>query len=94
MKLLRAIGLFVIVTLIDIFLTLRGVSERCEGNPIIRFYMDWLGPIPGLILFKIITVGGAIFLLICASRKGGRHIESIFYAGAIVTLLLSSLWLI
>ena len=93
MQLLRAIGLFTTVTLIDIFLTLQGLSERGEGNPIIRFYMDWIGPAPGLILFKILTIGGAIFLLICASRKG-REIESIFYAGATITLLLSSMWLV
>ena len=93
MRLARAIGLFVIVTLIDIFLTLRGLPERCEWNPIVRFYMNWLGPMPGLILFKIIAVGGATFLLVCASRKGGQ-IESIFYAGTIVTLLLSSMWLV
>ena len=93
MRLLRAIGLFVAVTLIDFFLTLRGLPERGEGNPIISFYMDWMGQIPGLVLFKIVAVGGAIFLLICASRKGGK-IESIFYAGTMVTLLLSSMWLV
>jgi len=90
---LRAIRLFVTVTLIDVFLTLRGLSERGEGNPIISFWMDLIGPIPGLVLFKFIAVGGAIFLLICASRKG-REIENIFYAGTVITLLLSSMWLV
>ena len=93
MRLRRAIGSFVTVTLIDIYLTLRGLSERGEGNPIIRFYMNWIGQIPGLILFKIVVVGGAIFLLICASKKGGKT-ETIFYAGTVITLLLSSMWLV
>ncbi len=93
MRLLRAIGLFVTVTLIDVFLTLRGLPMRGEGNPIISFYMDRIGQMPGLILFKTVVVGGAIFLLICASRKGGKT-EAILYAGTSLTLFLSSMWLI
>ena len=93
MRLQRALGLFITVTLTDVFLTLRGLVERGEGNPIISFYMDWIGPIPGLVLFKTIVVGGAIFLLVCAARRGGK-IESILHAGTIVTLLLSSMWLV
>jgi len=93
MRLQRALGLFITVTLTDVFLTLRGLAERGEGNPIIRFYMDWIGPVPGLVLFKTVVVGGALFLLICAARRGGK-IESILHAGTGITLLLSSMWLV
>jgi len=93
MRLLRATLFFIIVTIIDIFLTLRGLSERPEGNPIIRYYMEWIGPIPGLVLTKLILIGGAVFLLAMVSRKGGKA-EAVLYAGTIVTLLLSSMWLI
>lgn len=93
MKLRRAVYLLTLATLIDVFLTLRGLTERNEGNQIILFWMNKLGTITGIVTYKTVLIGGAIFLLICASRKG-RKVESILYIGTMITLLLSSMWLI
>jgi hypothetical protein len=91
---------YVAANAVDYILTICGLMNRHmgEANPIARSYMDVLGPERGLLLFKLIMVsivilGVFIIDLIIKEKKIKLRSEYILYAGAVITLLGSSLWL-
>lgn len=91
---------YVAANTIDYILTICGLMNRHmgEANPIARSYIDILGPEKGLLLFKLIMVSIVIlgvFIIDCVIREQKIKLRSkdILYAGAVITMLGSSLWL-
>jgi len=91
---------YVAANTVDYILTICGLMNihMGEANPIARSYIDVLGPEKGLLLFKLIMVSIVIlgvFIIdrILKEQKIKLRSEYILYAGAVITILGSSLWL-
>jgi len=99
MKLLKPMLTYIAAHIIDTCLTLQGLPSEDEGNPIILSWMECLGTIQGLIIFKALMASlilVAIVLIRTESKRESRPMDLswVLYGGALLTFLCSTLWLI
>jgi len=99
MQLLKPTLTYIASHIVDTHLTLRGLSNRGEGNPFMLAWMEWLGVTQGIIVFKLLLISLILFGVVLTRTKSKRESRSmdlswVLYGGALLTFLCSTLWLI
>lgn len=99
MQLLKPTLTYIASHIVDTCLTLRGLSSRGEGNPFILAWMEWLGTIQGIVVYKSLMIGLVLLGIVLIRIKSKRESRSmdlswVLYGGALLTFLCSTLWLI
>lgn len=91
---------FVGAHIYDFFITIRSIQTKAEElNPIARGYMEHFGIRTGLAMYKVSIVAliliSSILIYIGLRGRNGRPWEAyMLFAGAAVTFILGSLWLL
>ena len=97
MDLFLGVGLYVLTAFLDVSYTMYGINTGVlyEGNPIPRFFIDWLGLKQGLIALKCIV---GVFLLmscniICNRKKDVKYLKYLpVYLLSIAQLIAAATW--
>jgi len=92
---------YIAANIIDYHLTIYGITNTVyrEANPIVRGYMDLFGLQRGLLFYKAPMIGMIILAVIIVDtiyRKKKARFKPVYilYAGALLTALGGSLWLV
>lgn len=92
---------YIAANIIDYYLTIYGITNTVyrEANPIVQGYMDLFGLQRGLLFYKVPMMGMIILAVIIIdvmykNKKNRFRPVYILYAGALLTTLGGSLWLV
>ena len=93
--------IYIAANAVDYHLTVYGIMNTAyrEANPIVRGYMDLFGLTEGLMIYKVLMVGMIILAVVTVdlfyrSKSVRFRAEYILYAGALMTTLGGTLWLV
>lgn len=101
LQIIMACLAYIVANIIDYQLTIYGIANTvyCEANPIAQGYMDLFGIQRGLLFYKAPMMGLIILAVIIIdamyrNKKIRFRPVYILYAGALLTTLGGSLWLV